>query len=98
MALVTNTVKGSSAQRLLLLVHGYAADERDLGGLLPCLDPDGVLAAVMPRAPIPAPGTPGYMWYDMVGGDGDGAGQFATAREELGALGDAQCADHGFGQ
>jgi len=96
MALVTNTVKGSSAQRLLLLVHGYAADERDLGGLLPYLDPDGVFAAVMPRAPIPAPGTPGYMWYDMVGGDGDVAGQFATALEELDALVDAQCAELGF--
>ena len=51
MALVTNIVKGSSAQRLLLLVHGYGADEQDLGGLLPYLDPDGVLAAVhAPRA------------------------------------------------
>lgn len=95
MALVTNTVKGSSAQRLLLLVHGYAADERDLGGLLLYLDPDGVFAAVMPRAPIPAPGTPGYMWYDMVG-DGDVAGQFAAALEELDALVDAQCALLGF--
>ena len=95
MALVTNTVKGSSAQRLLLLVHGYAADERDLGGLLPYLDPDGVFAAVMPRAPLPAPGTPGYMWYDMVG-EGDVAGQFAAALEELDALVDAQCALLGF--
>ncbi len=95
MTLVTNTVKGSSAQRLLLLVHGYAADEQDLGGLLPYLDPDGVFAAVMPRAPMPAPGTPGYMWYDMVGGD-DGAGQFATALDELDALVDEQCAQLGF--
>ena len=92
MALVTNTVKGSSAQRLLLLVHGYAADEQDLGGLLPYLDPDGVFAAVMPRAPIAAPGTPGYMWYDMVGGDADVTGQFVTALEELDALVDEQCA------
>jgi len=95
MTLVTNTVKGSSAQRLLLLVHGYAADEQDLGGLLPYLDPDGVFAAVMPRAPMAAPGTPGYMWYDMVGGD-DVAGQFATALDELDALVDEQCAQLGF--
>jgi thioredoxin 1 len=95
MTLVTNTVKGSASQRLLLLVHGYAADEQDLGGLLPYLDPDGVFAAVMPRAPMPAPGTPGYMWYDMVGGD-DVAGQFATALDELDALVDEQCAQLGF--
>ena len=77
MALVTNIVKGSSAQRLLLLVHGYGADEQDLGGLLPYLDPDGLFAAVMPRAPMPAPGTPGYMWYDMGGGGDDVGTQFA---------------------
>ena len=95
MTLVTNTVKGSASQRLLLLVHGYAADEQDLGGLFQYLDPDGVFAAVMPRAPMAAPGTPGYMWYDMVGGD-DVAGQFATALDELDALVDEQCAQLGF--
>jgi thioredoxin 1 len=95
MTLVTNTVKGSSAQRLLLLVHGYAADEQDLGGLLPYLDPDSVFAAVMPRAPLAAPGTPGYMWYDMAGG-GDVAEQFAAALDELDALVDEQCAQLGF--
>ena len=34
MDLVTNVVTGSNAERLLLLLHGYGADERDLGGLL----------------------------------------------------------------
>ncbi len=96
MALVTNTVKGSSAQRLLLLVHGYGADEQDLGGLLAYLDPEGLYAAVMPRAPIAAPGTPGYMWYDMVAKDADVTGQFVTALEELDALVDEQCAALGF--
>jgi thioredoxin 1 len=95
MALVTNVVKGSSAQRLLLLVHGYGADEQDLGGLLPYLDPDGRFAAVMPRAPITAPGTPGYMWYDMAGRD-DVTGQFVTALAELDALVDEQCTALGF--
>ena len=48
MALVTNVVKGSGSERLLLLLHGYGADERDLGGLLPYLDPDGDFATVLP--------------------------------------------------
>ena len=96
MALVTNMVKGSSAQRLLLLVHGYGADEQDLGGLLPYLDPEGLFAAVMPRAPITAPGTPGYMWYDMGGGRDDVTGQFVAALAELDALVDEQCAACGF--
>jgi len=95
MALVMNVVKGSSAQRLLLLVHGYGADEQDLGGLLPYLDPEGEFAAVMPRAPMSAPGTAGYMWYDMVGGD-DVSNQFLTALAELDALVDEQCEQLGF--
>jgi thioredoxin 1 len=97
MALVTNVIKGSDAQRLLLLVHGYGADEVDLGGLLPYLDPDGAFAAVMPRAPLAAPGTPGYMWYDLMGEDPDAAEkQFDAALAELDELVDEQCAQLGF--
>src|SRR3954468_21693472 len=96
MALVTNTVKASSAQRLLLLVHGYGADEQDLGGLLRYLDPDGLFAAVMPRAPISAPGAPGYMWYEMGGGSADVADQFVTALDALDAIVDEQCEELGF--
>src|SRR5438132_1546807 len=72
MALIANVVKGSASKRLALLVHGLGADERDLGGLLTYLDPDGVLAAVLPRAPYPLPGTPGYAWYGMFAGDAAG--------------------------
>ena len=91
MSLITNVVKGSTARRLLLLVHGFGADEVDLGGVLPYLDPDGEFAAVMPRAPHPAPGTPGYMWYDMLGGGAAADEQFATALAELDTLVDEQC-------
>jgi thioredoxin len=93
MALVTNVIKGSDAQRLLLLVHGYGADERDLGGLLPYLDPDGIFAAVLPRGPVAAPGTPGFAWYEF--GEGAGAG-FASSLAELDALVDEQCEELGF--
>ena len=50
MALVTNVVNGSNAERVLLLMHGYGADEQDLGGLLPYLDPEGKFVTVLPRA------------------------------------------------
>ena len=62
-SLVTNVVRGSEASRLMLLVHGYGADERDLGGLLPYLDPEGRFAVVLPRGPEAAAGTPGFAWY-----------------------------------
>jgi thioredoxin 1 len=79
-SLLSNEIQGSDAQRLLLLVHGYGADERDLGGLLPYLDPDGHFATVLPRAPLQAPGTPGFAWYAF---DGDLAAGFTSARDEL---------------
>ncbi len=93
MSLVTNTITGSGAQRLLLLLHGYGADERDLGGLLPYLDADGRYTTVLPRGPYSAPGTPGFAWYDF----GDAAGVqsgFDAARELLETALDEACAEH----
>jgi thioredoxin 1 len=93
--LVVNVVKGSSATRLLLLVHGYGADERDLGGLLPYLDPEGRFAAVLPRGPIEAPGTPGFSWFPL-SADGFDPESFDAAIDAVDALVDTQCAELGF--
>ncbi|MGH9027144.1 MAG: thioredoxin [Acidimicrobiia bacterium] len=97
MSLVTNVIQGSNAGRLMLLVHGFGADERDLGGLLPYLDPDGNFATVLPRGPIAAP--PGFAWYDIAGITGDAAAAttgFADSLQELDDLLDEQCAGLGF--
>ena len=48
---------------LLLLVHGFGADERDLGALLPYLDPDGHFLTVLPRGR--SRHRPGFAWYDF---------------------------------
>lgn len=52
-ALVTN-VMGTTGRgdRPLLLIHGYGADEYDLAGLTPMLDPTGRCFTVCPRGPI----------------------------------------------
>jgi thioredoxin 1 len=94
MALITNVIKGSDATRLLLLVHGYGADERDLGGILPYLDPEGQFAVVLPRGPIAVPGTPGFSWYDF--GAPDVGAAFEAAVQDLDDLLDAACKEHGF--
>jgi phospholipase/carboxylesterase len=53
--------------RLLLLVHGFGADEHDLAPLAPLLDPDGRFFTVCPRGPLDAmPGAGPYggaSWY-----------------------------------
>src|SRR3954447_19252051 len=93
MALITNVIKGSNAKRLFLMAHGYGADERDLGGIVPYLDPDGEFAFVFPRGPFAVPSTPGFAWYDF--GDPSGTG-FDDARELLDALLDTASEEHGF--
>jgi len=79
---ITNIVKGSRSNRLALLVHGYGADEVDLGALVSYLDPEGDLAVVLPRGKFPVPGTPGYAWYGMFQED-QGQGSYAEALAEL---------------
>ncbi len=95
-SLVTNIVRGSTAERLLLLVHGYGADERDLGGLLPHLDPEGRFCAVMPRGPQAAAGTPGFAWYSWSPqGDFDPVA-FGESLDALDDLLDEACEEQGF--
>jgi thioredoxin 1 len=95
MSLVTNTIAGAAPERLMLLVHGYGADERDLGGLLPYLEGSDRLAVVLPRAPLSAPGSAGYAWYDFGDPAGVEAG-FREARELLDELLDSSCAEFGL--
>ncbi len=99
MDLITNVVGGSQAKRVLLLAHGYGADERDLGGLLTYLDPDGHFLSVFPRGPVAAP--PGFAWYEF-GAPSPGGGLafdqagFAAAVDAVDDLLDATCAEHGL--
>ena len=67
---------------LLVLLHGYGADERDLFGLVPYLPPEFVVAAV--RAPLAPPWpAPGYSWYPIEGLDGRDAGRTTEAASRL---------------
>jgi thioredoxin 1 len=86
MALVTNVVRGQAPERLFLLLHGFGADENDLAGLLPYLDPDGRFVTILPRGPIAAP--PGFAWYDIGGVTGNGERADATFLANLDALDD----------
>jgi thioredoxin len=94
MALITNVISGSEARRVLLLAHGYGADETDLGGLLTYLDPDGMFATVMPRGPHAAPGAPGFSWYDMSAPPS--ADTFAEVLDALDETLDGACEQFGF--
>ena len=94
MTLVHNVVGPPSAARVLLLVHGYGADERDLGGLLPYLDPEGRFLTVLPRGPVAAP--PGFAWYDLgaITGAPTTDVTFLSSLTALDALLDEVCEQH----
>lgn len=53
---------------LLILLHGYGADEHDLFALTPHLPPQFVVAAVRAPLGLPFP-SPGYSWYPIDGRD-----------------------------
>ena len=95
MSLVTNVIRGSDGDRLLVLLHGYGSDERDLGALLPHLDPTGRFVAVMPRAPFDAPGAPGYAWFPITEAGVDTEG-FVAALDLLDTFIDEQCTELGL--
>ncbi len=67
---------------LLVLLHGYGADERDLFGLVPYFPPEFVVAA--PRAPLAPPWpAPGHSWYPIEGLDGRDASHVTAAASGL---------------
>jgi phospholipase/carboxylesterase len=60
---------GGEQAPLLVLLHGYGSDERDLFALIPHLPAGFDIAAV--RAPLAPPWpAPGYSWYPIEGLDG----------------------------
>jgi phospholipase/carboxylesterase len=92
----TNVVSPLDAgERLLVLIHGYGADEADLAPLAPVLDPEGRFSTICPRGPIDLPNG-GAAWYDRSPeGDVDPA-SFQHAVLELDHLVDAACAQGGL--
>ncbi|MDG1198625.1 MAG: hypothetical protein P8O86_11480 [Actinomycetota bacterium] len=71
--LTVNTIGSSGpGSRLLILLHGYGADENDLAPIVPHIDPEGLFFSVCLRAPIDL--VPfGAAWYER-----DAAGAIAS--------------------
>ncbi|MBN9155077.1 MAG: esterase [Microbacterium sp.] len=67
---------------LLVMLHGYGADEHDLFGLAAFLPDEYVIAAL--RAPLAPPWpAPGYSWYPIEDIDGRDASGVTAAAERL---------------
>ncbi len=80
-----------AGRHLLVLLHGYGSDERDLFGLTAYLPPDFVVASV--AAPLAPPWPmPGRSWYPIEGLDGRDPSHVTAAGEALIAWVDAHAA------
>jgi phospholipase/carboxylesterase len=82
-------------ERLLLLVHGYGADEHDLAPLAPHLDPEGRFFTVCPRGPLTVEPFGGASWYHFTDGGADEA-TLEGSLIELDHAVDAICEAKGF--
>ncbi|WP_336502569.1 alpha/beta hydrolase [Microbacterium paraoxydans] len=65
---------------LLVLLHGYGADEHDLFGLVPYL-PSGIAVASVAAPLAPPWPTPGRSWYPIEGLDGRSSAAVTLAAE-----------------
>ncbi|HVL81874.1 MAG TPA: thioredoxin [Actinomycetota bacterium] len=92
MPLTTHVVLGQRAERILLLLHGFGADERDLAGLLPHLDPEGRFAAILPRGQYSGPA--GYAWFQIGSPLSVVAGQIRTSLDSIEEVFDKACDDY----
>jgi predicted esterase len=55
------------AERTLVLLHGWSAEQHHLAAYVPLVDPDGRYSAICPRAPHDLPDSDGASWYDREG-------------------------------
>lgn len=77
---------------LLVLLHGYGADEHDLFGLVPYL-PESLAVAAVPAPLTPPFPMPGRSWYPIDSLDTRDAGGITRAAEALLDWLDAEAAD-----
>ena len=63
MKLTTYPIIRDGAERLLVLLHGWSAEQHHLAAYVPLVDPDERFSAFCPRAPHDVPDTDGASWY-----------------------------------
>ncbi len=68
MKLTTYPMIRDGADRLLILLHGWSAEQHHLAAYVPLVDPDERYSAFCPRAPHDVPDTDGASWYHRVDG------------------------------
>lgn len=96
MALTTYRIDRDGADRLLILLHGWSAEQHHLAAYVPLVDPDERFTAACPRAPHDLPEGDGASWYDRTD-TGPVAASFRQALDTLGTFVTDEMARAGVG-
>lgn len=95
-ALTVNTVGTTGpGERLLVLLHGYGADEFDLAPIAPMIDPDGRFFTICPRGPFDIPPF-GAGWYERDAHGNIDPAVFLTSVDLVDQTIDDVCAERGM--
>jgi len=96
MALTTYRIDRDGAERLLVLLHGYSAEQHHLAAYVPLVDPGERFTAVAPRGLSDLPEGDGASWYDRTD-KGVDAASFRRAVEAVTDLVDQEGRKLGIG-
>ena len=95
MSLLTYRIDREGADRLLILLHGWSAEQHHLAAYVPLVDPDERFTALCPRALHDLPDSDGASWYDRTA-DGPVSASFHQALDALDDLIRTECAAAGI--
>jgi phospholipase/carboxylesterase len=95
MPLTTYRIDRDGADRLLILLHGFSAEQHHLAAYVPLVDPDERFTAVCPRAIHDLPDSDGASWYERTP-DGPDPDSFGHALATLDAFIAGECAAAGI--
>jgi phospholipase/carboxylesterase len=95
MSLTTYRIDRDGADRLLILLHGFSAEQHHLAAYVPLVDPNERFTAVCPRAMHDLPDSDGASWYERTP-DGPEPDSFRHAIETLDAFIELECGAAGI--
>ena len=95
MSLTTYRIVREGADRLLILFHGWSAEQHHLAAYVPLVDPDERFTALCPRAIHDLPDSDGASWYDRTA-DGPVRKSFHEALDAVDDLIDTECTASGI--
>lgn len=96
MSLTTYRIERPDADRLLVLLHGFSAEQHHLAAYVPLVDPDERFTAVAPRGIHDLPDSDGASWYERTD-NGPDPTSFRHALDTLAEFVDTEMTSAGVG-